>query len=439
MNCWFLQQRDTRFVLLMALLAMCIAVQTLSPDVAFGQGRGPAPVVVAEVVDDVVHPTQEFVGTVLPERQAVIGSAVDGRVNEFLIRDGDRVEAGQALAKLLDDTISLEIAAAEAELELRQLELDELEHGSLPAEKEQAMALLNIAEAKLNEADKEYERMRRLYQDQGASNEKEFNEAKALYDSAVATVAERQAAKQLVDDGPRSEKILQAKAQRKMQEAIVDKLRDQKKKHTIISRFAGYVVSEGTEEGEWVNRGDTIAEVVALDYVFVQVHVLETYIPYIQQGMKVDVWIPALPFDTTSEGRQPLSGEVVHIIPSADPRSRTFPIKIRLKNLMLDDQPLIKVGMVGRVVLPIGDEETHRLIPKDALVLGGPSPFVWVVETDSGTQSASVKRVPVKPGISDGRRVAIGQELAPGQLVVTEGNERLQPGAPVNILRTVKD
>lgn len=423
----------------LAIIATFVTSIFIVVPMTYAQGRGPSPVKVAEVLDDVVHPTQEFVGTVLPERQAAIGSAVDGRVNEFLVRDGDRVEAGQPLAKLLDDTISMEIAAAEAELEFRTQELNELERGSLPAEKSQAAELLNIAEARLAFAQKDFERTSRLYEQAGAANEKEFDEAKVELNAATATVAERKAAKQLIDDGPRLEKILQAKAQQAMQAAIVQKLKDQKNKHTIRTRFSGYVIAEQTEEGEWVNRGDLVAEIVALDHVLIEVHVLESYIQYVQQGMHVDVWIPALPFDTTSEGKQPFSGEVVHIIPSADPRSRTFPVKIRVKNLFLDDHPLIKAGMVARVVLPIGDQRNERLIPKDALVLGGQTPFVWVVDPSPEKTSGTVKKVTVQPGISDGRRMAIGQELTPGQLVVIEGNERLQPGAEVSILNTLQN
>ena len=100
---------------------------------------------VAPVQQQAVAAGQEFVGTVFPTRTAVIGSAVDGRVIEFPINEGDRVEAGQTLAQLLTETISLELQAAEAELQLRQEEWNELNNGSRSEEIEQSRARVEAA------------------------------------------------------------------------------------------------------------------------------------------------------------------------------------------------------------------------------------------------------------------------------------------------------
>ena len=78
-----------------------------------------------------------------------------------------------------------------------------------------------------------------------------------------------------------------------MQQATVDRLKDQLEKHTIISRFAGYVTAEHTEVGQWVKQGDPVAEVAALDEVEVVAQVVEQYVPHIRVGMTVSVEIPA--------------------------------------------------------------------------------------------------------------------------------------------------
>lgn len=399
---------------------------------AQGPGGG-APVIVAEVYDAEVHPTQEFVGTVMPERRAVVGSAVDGRVATYLAKEGERVESGAVLAKLLDETISKEIEAAEAELAYREQELRELQNGSLPEEKLQAAAMLTIAEAEQELAISEYQRIQRLFEGGRASSESELDQAKAQYQISTANIAERKAAKQLVDDGPREERVKRAEAQRDMQKAIVDKLKDQKRKHQMISRFAGYVVKEHTEEGEWVNRGSPVAEIAALDNIDVLVHVLESYVPYISIGMEVEVTISSLQTILHENGK-PIMGEVVSIIPEADSRSRTFPVKVRVKNTIAEDGPVIKSGMLARVSLPVARKTKARLIPKDSLVLGGPTPVVWMMELNQDGQTGTVKNLPVKTGITSGSLIAIGEELKPGQLVISEGNERLRPGMPVQIL-----
>lgn len=94
------------------------------------------------IVEREVEITQATLGSIIPTRRAIIGSAVDGRVEKFDVRVGDRVEENQPLASLLIATISLELAAAKAELELRQQELVELQNGSRPDEIAQAAARL---------------------------------------------------------------------------------------------------------------------------------------------------------------------------------------------------------------------------------------------------------------------------------------------------------
>lgn len=405
----------------------------LIPAVVAAQGRRPSPVIVMEVYEGPIAPTQEFVGSVHPERRATIGSAVDGRVNEYLVREGDLVEDGQALAKLLDVTIGLEVQAAQAELELREKELEELQAGSRPDEKLQAAALLKVAEAQRELAQRSLVRVQELMSAGRAATKEDLDAALARFDETSANVEERFAARRLVEEGPRVEQILQAQARRDMQAAVVQKLQDQHKKHTIISRFRGYVVAERTEEGEWVNRGDVVAEVAALERVDAQVFVLESYVPYQQIGMEVDVWIPAL----SRKLEMPLRGTVVSVIPEADSRSRTFPVKVRLENRFENGIPIIKAGMLARAALPVGPGERTRLIAKDALVLGGPSTMVWVVDLNEDRKTGIVRPVPVQTGAESNSMVEILSELPLGTLVVVEGNERLQPEAEVSLLRTL--
>ncbi len=70
------------------------------------------------------------------------------------------------------------------------------------------------------------------------------------------------------------------------------------------------------------------------------------------------------------------TGRVALIIPEADARARTFPVKVRVENPPEDNGPLLKAGMYARVTLPTGPTQNALLVPKDALVLGGPQPGV---------------------------------------------------------------
>ncbi len=407
---------------------VALALTSSAAVFALAQGLPPTLVTVSPIVEREVAASQTVIGTVTPLRKATIGSAVDGRVIEFPLNEGDRVERGGMLAQLLTDTIQLELAAAEAELELRREELAELENGTRPAELEQAKARMTSAHARWQYAQARRARADKVGQ---AMSDEEREEMIALAVEAEQAFLDAKSAHQLAVEGPRKEQIAQARAQVAVQQATVDRLKDQIEKHTIISRFAGYVTAEHTEVGQWVKQGDPVAEVAALDEVEIVAQVVEQYVPHIRTGMTVSVEIPAL-------GGQPLTGAVTAIVPQADVQARTFPAKVRVKNELSDDGPLVKSGMYARVMLPTGNKKTATLVAKDALVLGGAQPVVFVVAAAPTAKQGKVNAVPVKLGTAVGNLIEVIGDLRAGQLVAVQGNERLRPGQDVQIQRVAE-
>ncbi|TWU01207.1 efflux RND transporter periplasmic adaptor subunit [Stieleria varia] len=382
-----------------------------------------APVVTRQVTED-----QIFVASVRPTQLVLIGSAASGRVSTCLYDEGDRVESMQPMVELLTETITSEIDAAEAEWKLRQSELEELNNGTRPLELEQFHARMLAAEARMAFTKLNRARSEQLFK-QGGSSTYERDQALTADIEAQKQYAESKAAFDLADAGPRDEKIAQAKAAVDMQAAVVQKLKDQKRKHTVISRFAGYVVTKHTEVGAWVNTGDVVFEVAALDEVDVEAFVTEFQIPSIRLGMEVRLEIPAL-------GKE-FTGTVKQIIPMADPQTRTFPVRIRVKNEIIDGVPLIKAGMLAQAKLPIGMQQEARMIPKDALVFAGDRISVFVIDRKSPTDTqGTVRPVPVKLGVSQGSWIQVSGLAESDDLVVVEGNERLRPAQSVLIAET---
>lgn len=398
---------------------------------ALAQPPQAALVVVSPVVEREVAVAQAFVGTVMPSKKAIIGSAVDGRVIEFPLDEGDRVAKGQPLAQLLTDTIKLELQSAEAELDFRSQALAELKNGTRPEEIEQARARMASAEGRQKYFRARRDRWQALFNSNRAISEEELEEAISSATEAEQAYLEAKAAYELAVEGPRKESIAQAAAQVAMQEATVERLRDQLTKHTIISRFDGYVTAEHTEVGQWVQQGDPVAEVAALDVVEVTAYVVEQHVPFVRVGTTVRLEVPAL--------RDHLfTGVVVAIVPQADLQARTFPVKIRVQNEVGEDGPLLKSGMYARVMLPTAGARMATLVPKDALVLGGPQPMVYVVQTSSpGDKLGKANPVPVQVGIADGNLIQVTGPLQAGELVVVKGNERLRPGQDISIQATI--
>lgn len=400
--------------------------------------RGPAVVEILPIAERRVATTQATLGTIMPTHRAVIGSAVDGRVVEFLVREGDRVEKDQPLASLLTATILLELEAAEAELSLRQQELLELQNGSQELEIEQAKARLEASRVLAEYLEKDTQRLSQLAAN-SAISASEVEDSHSRWLAAQQRYIEAQAAYQLAVDGPRPEKIKQAEFRVAMQAAVVERLKDQIAKHTMYSRFAGYVTVEHTEVGQWLPRGEPVAEIIALDEVDVLAKVIEAHIPFIHVGDEVAVEVPAL------VGRK-FTGTVHAIIPEADERSRTFPVKVRVANEFTEaGEPLLKAGMLARADLATGNQQTVLMVPKDALVLGGNATLIWTIDAKSikpATASpqaaaapdmleADAQAIPVLTGVEQDDWIEVrGSDIAAGINVVVRGNERIPPARP---------
>jgi len=392
---------------------------------AFAQG-GPASVVTATIEKRDVATGRQFVGTIVPLRISNVGSAVDGRVIEYPIDEGDRVTRGQTLTQLLTQTLEIELAAAQAELDLRREELAELENGSRPEEIEQARAAMLAAEAQRDYAQQDFERVNRL-RETGRASADEFNESSAAAKETLNNYLERKSNYELIKAGPRKERIAQAKARVAAQEAEVQRIEDQIKKHTLIAPFDGYISSKNAQRGEWVSRSQVVATVIELDVVEVQTPVVEDVAVRLKLGAEARVEIPAL-------ADRIFAGVISKIVPQADARSRSIPVFVQLENELVDDQPLIRSGMFARVTLPAGTREQVTLAPKDAIVLGGPTPTVYVVVApESEGQPPTVRPVSVQLGVTDAGWIQVIGDVHAGQQVVVLGNERIRPGQAIRI------
>lgn len=365
---------------------------------------------------------QPFVGTVLPARTSDVGSAVDGRLTELPIVDGQHVAENEPIAQLLRGLLEIERAGATAELDRRRQVLGELQAGSRPEEIEQARAAVAGFEARLSYAKDRLARLGRLAE-RGTSTADELNDAQTELRAVEAQLRGSRAALELVETGPRKEQIAQAAAAAAVQEAEVQRIDDQLAKHTIRAPFSGWVVERFTEKGQWVARGGLIARIAELDTLEIEAQVPESSLAALREGAHV-----RLEFDAAAD--QAWIGTVARVVPQADLLSRSFPVRIRLENRIVDGVPTIKGGMLARAWLPVGAAGEVTVVPKDALVLGGAKPLVFCIDPSSPTTGV-VRPVEVALGAAVEGYVAVRGTLEPGALVVVRGNERLRPGMQV--------
>jgi RND family efflux transporter MFP subunit len=266
-------------------------------------------------------------------------------------------------------------------------------------------------------------RLTRLVE-RGTSTTDELQDAQTEMRQFEAQLAGAKAALALAEAGPRAEQIAQAAAAVAAQEAELERIDDQLSKHTIRAPFDGWVVERFTEKGQWVARGGLIARIAELDRVEIEVQVPELLIGSLAAGATVRLEIDAAP-------NQTWIGTVERVVPQADLLSRSFPVKVKLENRIVDGQPVLRGGLLARAWLPVGKTGLAVVVPKDALVLGAGPPFVYAVEP-TAPGAGTVRPVPVSLGAAVGSGVEVRGDIAAGQVVVVRGNERLRPGMAVS-------
>lgn len=415
--------RRTPFSAWICLLLGAISAFAADPPLA-------VPVGVARVERRELAAGQSFVGTVYPARVSDVGSAVDGRVVSLPVLEGQHVEAKQPIAELLRGLLEIERQGAAAELErLRQM-LAELTAGTRPEDIDQARAIAEGFEARAEYARSRFERLKRLTE-RGTSTADELHDAQTELRQAEAQLRGSRAALALAEAGPRKEQVAQAAAAAAVQEAQLERIDDQLGKHTIRSPFNGWVVERFAEQGQWLARGGLVARIAELDTVEIEVQVPELSIASLARGVEVRLEFDAAPHQTWI-------GRVERVVPQADLLSRSFPVKVSLQNRVVDGQPTLRGGMLARAWLPVGRTGLATVVPKDALVLGGPAPLVYCIDpavaTSGGPAAAAtgvVRPVQVAIGATIENSVEVRGGLEPGQMVVIRGNERLRPGMAV--------
>ncbi len=401
-------------------------------DLASGQSAGRAALVgVTGIVEREVAEGQSFVGTVKPHRKSTVGSPEEGRVIQFPVNEGDLVEKGQVLAELRAETLKIELAQAEAEAELRRQELAEMQNGTRQEDKDAAAAELERDRALMDYATARHERAQRLFLKDKTVSQEELDEANSAARAAKSNYLAARARYDLAEKGPRDEQKLQSQARYDAQLQAVARIKDLIAERTIRAPFAGYVTAEYTEEGQWLAKGDPVVDLVDLNQVEISASVPGQYISHVKVGMEVPVRVDALPGDA-------FAGVVLRIVPQADVRSRAFPVIVRVANQERDARFALKAGMLARVTLAVGQPQRAMLVPKDALVLGGETPRVFLVKRDpENAQLGQTRPVPVEIGVADEDLIQILGAVAKGQWVVVRGNERLLPfGQPVQILES---
>lgn len=355
--------RAMRFILFVLLMAVC-------PLVLWGQ-MPPAQVILAPVQQRNLTLERSLVASVEPVTRVKVAAEQDGLVQRRHFDEGQKVEQGAVLVELDRQLLEADLEAATAAVAA-------------------AKAAVRGTEAELTNAEEELSRLRQLRQG-SATTVKEVRDAQT-----------RQLALTSL--------LLQHQAEVRRNEALQRRISTALAKMIVRSPISGVVVKRWVEQGEWVQQGATVAEMLQLNPLFIRVNVPGRLVGELKQGQQVQLILE-------SEGRQ-ISGTLEQILPEGDPASRTFPVKIQVGNA----DGRILPGLYARVSLEILSGDNAYVVPRDAVVTEGASSHVVAM------REGKAQIVPVKLGAFTGSVVAIEGELRPEDQLVVRGNEALRGG-----------
>jgi multidrug efflux pump subunit AcrA (membrane-fusion protein) len=369
----------------------------------------PAIAVNTLVVQPKLTPTTvELSGTIRPLDQATLSTRVMGRITDLPAEAGDRFRKGDILARIdvMDMTAQTSQAQSGVDQARAGVAQSQATLSQLQAQLVEAMASLRLAEIS--------QRRMALLRAEGAVSQSQLDEANTRFEEAQAKVAQIQA-------GVRQSKaaIAQSKAALNRASSAVTSASVNESYGTIIAPFNGVVVQKLAYEGEMAAPGTALLKVENPDTLQLEISVPEDHLRYVQVGQLVQVRVDAI--------NQSLTAKIQQIVPTADPNSRSFIVKIPMPN----SGRLIS-GMFGKIALPLGTQN-RITIPQTALVQRGQLQGVYTVATPSPEQTTAELRW-IKTGKAQNGQVEISSGLMPGDRLITNHLTQLTDGQPISIL-----
>ena len=186
--------------------------------------------------------------------------------------------------------------------------------------------------------------------------------------------------------------------------------------------FPGVAGLRQVSEGAYVAAGTDIARLEKIDQLKLDFRIPEVFLGSLKNNLSLNALVDAYP-------GQNFGGRIYAIEPSVDEQTRTVLVRARIANPDLKLRP----GMFARLQLQLGVRENAVWVPEEAIVPRGQDSFVFRVV------DGKADLVKVQTGTRKVGEVEIMKGIAAGDLVVTEGTQRLGPGASVSIITPPKN
>ncbi|MAK56812.1 MAG: multidrug transporter subunit MdtA [Pusillimonas sp.] len=331
------------------------------------------PVKVATVTESAVEVVLPAVGTVTALNTVTVTSRVEGELEAVFFQEGETVQAGDFLARI--------------DPRLYQVALD------------QALGQQAQNQALLKNAQSDLKRYEQLF--------KQNSLARQQLDTQRALVQQYQGA--LVSD-----------------QAAVDSARLQLEFAQIKAPLSGRVGLRKVDPGNLISAGDAdgLLVITQTQPISVLFSLPQAQLPEVRMQLMAGNSLTVVLYDSTNT-RELARGKLVSIDNQIDIATGTVRMKAQFAN---EDEALFPNQFVN-VQLVVNTLENALTLPAKAVQQGSIGSFVYRVTDDN-----TVKVQPIVTGAVQERTVTVLEGLQSGQVVVTEGVDRLRDGAKVEIV-----
>jgi len=378
-----------------------------------GRGRGdsgPVPVVVATVMQKDVPVNIDVIGNVEAYSTISVKAQVGGQLTKVYFQEGDYVKKDDAL-------FTIDPRPFQAQLSQAQAQLGQAQANSARDSAALSQAQANLARDTANQkyAETEAGRYTKLF-DQGIVSREQTDQMRANSDALNQTILADKAAIESARAQIGADKAAIANA-----EAMVENAKVQMEYTAIRSPIDGRTGNLAVKQGNIVTPNTmelmTIAEVHP---IYVTFSVPEAQLGEIKKYMaQRKLAVQAQSQDAGANGE---TGVLTFIDNSVDASTGT----IKLKGTFENRDNTLWPGEFVRVSLRLTTRPNAVVVPNQAVQTGQDGQFVYVVKQDR-----TVEMRPVVTSTRVDQDLVVDSGLAPGEIIVTEGQLRLAPNSRV--------
>src|SRR2546422_3664058 len=366
-------------------------------------------------------------GYIVAHHKIEVAAKVIGKVAWIGVEKADRVRQGQVLVRLEDDEYRAQVQQAQGQLANLQARLLQLEHGSRPEEIEVTKANLGVAQADMENARVNLERVKKLVTE-GVLAQQALDDAQARYDGQVARVASLQKTHDLARIGPRQEEIDSVRGQVEQARGAVAFAETQLNNTVIRAPVTGTILERVVEKGEFVTTnfvGDKGAKgyVVSLaDLNDLQVELDISQNDFAKLGPRQGGVVTTDAFPDRK-----YEGFIEEISPEANRQKATVQVKVRV----LKPDGYLRPEMNANVAF-VSNE-------KPAAESGPPKPVI-VVPASALREGAvfvalngKAVRRPVRAGLATRQGARIDEGLIGGEDLIVNPPAELKDGDKISV------